>query len=449
MRSSSLQARLFRVQMVTVVAFILGAAVFGWRMTVVDQTIDRQFHLANQLRLLRHASDVADAMSTPVTDDERVVLRNILVEDLRRSGELDARVVVVIAAAERALQDLRGAGARLQALRPEIIALNRELDDRALAAEQAYRREMLWAAASWSLILLLPLVLALWPLRLSRSVIDGIHRLGRKVELGRRAGEPREIVIERGDEIGELGRAIDDTFAALRRREAEAGLARQLEVEQQRLADVVSLTGGIAHEVANPLSVIMANLDCIEMEHSPEIESIREGLQRIQDVLRDVTAFSGSDDGIDLVDVNSVVASAFRIVKLDDRNRGNRFAAELDPGLPAVAFRRPALALAAFSLLSLAAAALRDSRGALEVRTAARDGGVEVVIFGCRQEEPEGRSVGFLDIPDSGEYSTLRSLIRVMRVYGGDLVIGEMSNDARQFELRLPAAPLNGRARHG
>ncbi|MBX9634883.1 MAG: hypothetical protein K2X44_07860, partial [Magnetospirillum sp.] len=262
MNAPSLQARLARVQLITVLAFLLGATVFCYRMTTMDEIIEQHFAIAARV-------------------DE---------------------------AAERAVH--------MGASQAEVVHSWTQLRRTADEVERRYRSERTAAAIAWSVILALPLVMTFWPMQLSRSIVGAIGLLGRKVQAGLVAGDSASVKIERRDEIGILGAAIDDMFADLHRREAEARLAQHLEIEQERLTDMVSLTGGIAHEVANPLSVILANLDCIEGVDGhaclsfSELDRIREGLQRIQDLLREVTAFSAGDDGIGLVDVNAVASAA-------------------------------------------------------------------------------------------------------------------------------------------
>jgi signal transduction histidine kinase len=386
----SLEARLARVQLVTVLVFLLGAGVFSYRMTVMDQVIEQHFTVANLL------------------DD----------------------------AAERAVH--YGANQR------DTIETWTQLRHSADQIEKRYRAERTDAAIAWSAILVLPLVLVLWPLRLSRSVVGAIGLLGRKVQAGLLSGDSTQVRIERKDEVGVLGAAIDDMFADLHRRQAEARLARHLEIEQQRQADMISLTGGIAHEVANPLSVILANLDCIEGVEGhaclsfDELDRIREGLQRIQDVLREVTAFSAGDDGYGLVDVNAVALAALRMVKLDDRLRGNTFTADLDPGLPAIEFSKSATTLAVFSLLSLGAALLRDARGAVAVSSAADAQGVELRIMVASEAVGAGVASRIPSLSDLANHQTLQSLVRVMRTLGGELMLYTMESDALDIRLRFP-----------
>lgn len=396
--SRSLQGQLLRIQLAVVLLFLLGAALFGWRMTVLDQTIERHFDIAGRIRLLHSLELVAPPA---------------LISHGGLASGMQGRDLTNFA-------------------RSDISSMIRTLEDRAFATETDYRSQMTWVGLTWSVMLLMPLALAFWPLRFSRSVIEGIQHLSRRVEAGFAGVVASGTCRERKDEIGALGHAIDEMFADLRHREMEAGLSRQLRQEQQKLADVVSLVGGIAHEVANPLSVILANLDCLESSGAfPEIDNIREGLRRIQDLLGDVTAFSAGDDDAGLVNINEVAASAFRVVGLDDRLRSNRLLVDFDPLLPAVPFSRTVMTLATFSLMSLGAAMLGGGRGGIRVSSSLASGIAELRIRVSGAAETEALSAM---APVSEAHPTILALGRVIRGYGAELVLPRSGD----FRLRFP-----------
>lgn len=384
----SLQQKLLRIQLVMILLFLLGAALFGWRMTVLDQTIERHLDISERLHLLHNLEAV-----TP-------------------GGDLTAFA------------------------RSDIPTMIRALEERASATEKDYRSQMVWVASTWTVVLLMPLALAFWPLRFSRSVIEGIRQLGRKLELGHAGRDSAAVVLEREDEIAGLGREIDAMFAHLRRRETEASLSRQLRLEQRKLTDVISLVGGIAHEVANPLSVILANLDSLDSGGDfPETEKIREGLKRIQDLLRDVTAFSVGEDEVGLVNINEVAASAFRVVRLDDRLRSNTLEVELDPQIPAVSFSPTVMTLATFSLMSLGAAMLGGGKGGMRISSGSDRDAVELQIQ--VRGEPGGPCEAAL--ADGALHPTVEALSRVVRGYGGDLLLPRIGEFKLRFPLIVPA----------
>lgn len=428
MAAPSLQTKLLRMQLATMLLFAVGAAIFCWRMIVLDQAIEAHFDAGRQIAALRVADTLIEAVAAGRAA-EAETLRGRMRSAFAAVTEPNGRASAIVHAADKAAL-LSPGGA--EAIRAEAAQVTDLLQEELDAAEAAYRAQMVWAAFAWSVILVLPLAVGFFPLRLSAGVIAGIHQLGRKVELGRRQGDSRTVPILRQDEIGMLGRAIDETFDALRRQEAEAVLARQWRREQERLADMVNLTGGIAHEIANPLTVMLANLDQIE-ETIPQVAGIREGLERIQTVLRDVTAFTSGDEHHDTIDVNAVVGTVYRVLRLDDRLRNVQFGAQLDPGIPAVTFPRAVLTLSLFSTLSQACSLIRETKGTMVVGTR-RDGG-DVWIF-IRAHRADGDGNEWWNSIDSN--SSVNVTRRVLTSAGGDLVVRVEGGIVAELSLRIP-----------
>lgn len=441
MAKRSLQSKLLRIQQATMLLFVAGAVLFGWLMIAMDETIHTRFETVREIQVVRRAASLLDAVlagRAAETQGERVRMRT----EFQALTQPDGRTSAIIHAAEKALSDPTLPRASLLGVRGEIVKLLNALEDSALEVEAQYAVQRLRVAALWAVILVVPLGLAFFPLRLSAGVIAGIRQLAHKVGVGQETGDASHIVIDRDDEIGDLNRAIDDMFAALCRREQELAVARQLRTEQEKLSDVVSLTGGIAHEVANPLSVILANLDMMDDGSgrlTPEIASIREGLERIQELLRDVTAFASGEEQVDLIDVNGVVNGVFRMVRLDDRVRTAHFTTNLDASIPAVSFSRTALTLSLYSLISLAAAIIRETKGALMVSTLADTDGVTIAIWSSNRGIPCIKDPHVtLPLVGGEVLSTLSSMNRVLKGFGGTLNVLASDSDVREFRLHIP-----------
>lgn len=445
----SLQTHLLRLQLWTMLLFAAGAAVFCWRMIVLDQVIERQFDIGREIEVVLRTGDLVNAVTTGRLADADA-LRAKMRAGFQMLPSPDERTSGLIHIAERVLADPKVSQASIAVIQGEISDLLMDLGEKSANAEDEYRGQRLWVAFAWTLILALPLGLAFLPLRLSAGVISGIRQLSDKIKLGRDTGDSSKLVIDRADEIGTLGRAIDEMFTALLRREQEVSLARQLQAEQEKMGDMVSFTGGIAHEIANPLAVILANLDTLDCDNeaAPQIEGIRECLERIQVLLREVTSFASGDDHLDLVDVNGVVTSVFRIVRLDDRTRGCHFSSFLDPDIPAIRFSRPALMLSLFSLSSFGAEIIRDTKGAMIISTKLEPGHVSVSMWASRAADAEDAGDGYLRIAETESRSVLQSMHRVLRGFGGELAVSAMHDNVREYRVTLPLTAIEGTDGH-
>jgi len=112
------------------------------------------------------------------------------------------------------------------------------------------------------------------------------------------------LALERADELGRLGEALDGMAADLAeaRRRAEAEAAERLATLRQlrhaeRLATVGRLASGVAHEVGTPLNVVSARAKMIERGTGEEAlrrhaEVIREQADRMTRVIRQLLDFA-------------------------------------------------------------------------------------------------------------------------------------------------------------
>ena len=150
------------------------------------------------------------------------------------------------------------------------------------------------------------------PLSLPRFPVDELDRL---------AASLREADVTLRDHRHELEARIAEATAELRReleerRRAEAALARA-----QRLEAVGQLTGGIAHDFNNLLSVIIGNLELIELGATQESVRMRaraakNGAQRGARLVAALLAFARQQPlRPDVVDVNSLLVDFAPVLK--------------------------------------------------------------------------------------------------------------------------------------
>lgn len=109
---------------------------------------------------------------------------------------------------------------------------------------------------------------------------------------------------------------------------------RQTEAQlvfSDRMASLGQMAGGIAHEINNPLTAVVANLDLIARalkqmaEVSPalleQVADAIEGADRVREILRDLSAFAKADDARTVVDVIAVIESSLRLATHELKHR--------------------------------------------------------------------------------------------------------------------------------
>ncbi len=181
-----------------------------------------------------------------------------------------------------------------------------------------------------------------------------------------------------GQVVGALGVSTDVSD----RVRMEAQLARA-----ERLASVGLLAAGVAHEVNNPLSYVIGNLDLIEerigsapagaldrcrVELAEMLRDAREGAHRVRAIVRDLKVFSGERQRRrTAVDVRAALEGAIRIASNEIRHRA-RLSLEI-LSLPPALGDEGRLGQLFLNLLLNAAQAIVDGASETnEIRVAAR-----------------------------------------------------------------------------
>ena len=178
--------------------------------------------------------------------------------------------------------------------------------------------------------------------------------------------------------------------AAIRREQAQ--MREQLMISD-RMASLGILAAGVAHEINNPLSAVVGNLDLaltglgsLESTH-PEIEELSDIVaeirdahdagQRIRDVAKDLKLFARSDDeSLDRIDVRRVVESSLRMAQNEIRHRA-RLTTDLRD-VPPVAGNESRLGQVLLNLIVNAAQSITEGASA------------DNEIFVSAEEVPEG-----------------------------------------------------------
>jgi PAS domain S-box-containing protein len=118
------------------------------------------------------------------------------------------------------------------------------------------------------------------------------------------------------EEGGLVGRVLVVSRDVTERRAMLASLA-----EKERLASVGMLAASVAHEIMNPLTYVLANLDLVVGERSEDPErrakaaiEAREGARRMQQIVWDLRALGRAGGGeLFYVDARSVIEIALRL----------------------------------------------------------------------------------------------------------------------------------------
>jgi two-component system, NtrC family, sensor kinase len=292
------------------------------------------------------------------------------------------------------------------------------------------------------------------------------------------------------------------TLHALARSELEAHsalkAAQSRMVESEKLASLGFLVAGVAHEINNPLAFVSNNVAVLERDlrdmitliglyrlfERPEtathaslngqidlvseqldldytlnnlpqlIERTREGLRRIERIVKDLRLFARVDEGEwNEVDLNPGIESSVNMVQGYARKKGVRLVTDLAP-LPLVRCRAAKIHQVVVNLLMNGIEACHDD-GIVTIRTFADPDAdavrIDVADTGCGIE-PEIRERifdPFFTTKPIGEGTGLGLSISygIVQEHGGSIDVQSTPPDGACFLVRLPRQPDRFRSR--
>ena len=232
-------------------------------------------------------------------------------------------------------------------------------------------------------------------------------------------------------------------------------------MQSERLASVGQLAQGVAHEVNNPLSVIMSNLSLLlertREGDAPTDEEVAdvlgesiEGVRRIASTVEHLRDFArGARSGSVDLDLNDVVRAAVSIVDGQIRYRAHL---DLELGeLPAVRGDHGKLVQLVTNLLLNAAQAFDEShqeQNRIRLRTRVEDGTVRLVIrdngAGIPAAQLERIFEPFFTTKSSHSATGLGLAVSadIVRRHGGKITVKSREGLGSRFDVVLPTAPV-------
>jgi polar amino acid transport system substrate-binding protein len=217
------------------------------------------------------------------------------------------------------------------------------------------------------------------------------------------------------------------------------------------MAAIGQLAAGIAHELRNPLAIVMnALFDLRQQLGTPtpgvaeDLHIAEEEIERAQVIIRNLLEFSRTSGAeVEAIDVNDLLQRTVQLLQKYMQNNGVQVVTELE-NIPACAANSNAMRQILLNLLTNAVQAMPDG-GELRLRTgrAGRDRirlEVEDTGIGISAENLKNVFDPFYTTkaPGQGTGLGLSVVHSVVRRYGGDITVESTPGVGTTFRIELP-----------
>lgn len=258
-----------------------------------------------------------------------------------------------------------------------------------------------------------------------------------------------------GIEKMHLYRKLQEQVSCLRRALHELHQTQASLVQNEKLASIGQLAGGMAHEINNPLLIILGRAELLLMDADPsspnasDLEIIKSETQRIAGIVRNLLSFSRADKAgmPSMVEVNSIVERTLQLLETQESAGGVSTIRRLSADIPPVYAEKGEVQQVLMNIALNAYQAMNESGGKLIVETSQDDAGYVVIKvadtgpgipkqhlsrifdpFFTTKSETEGTGLGL---------SVSRGIVEK---YGGRIEVETRAGEGATFVVKLPAA---------
>jgi signal transduction histidine kinase len=381
------------------------------------------------------------ALRQAATDPEgRRLVDAIEAESVRLDGIFRARIVPAVLGGER--ESVQVEHDRAQLVVSRIQDLTRELVERFERAIRDFRREAERVQQRTLLILVAllvaaPVVAVLVSLAIGRSVTAPVAQLQAGAARIAEGDLDARIEVRGAPELEALARQWNDMTAALREHQDRL-------VESEKLAGIGRLAAGVAHEINNPLGVILGYAKLLrrraDADAAEDLQVIEEETLRAKEIVEGLLDLSrplpAGAERVDLRALTDDVVSRLRDARLLDEVEVSVDGAASAPGHP------DKIRQVLVNLVRNAAEAA-GAGGRVAVSVGQRDGNAEVAI------EDSGPGIDpavrgrlfepFFTTKPRGTGLGLAVSRAIAQAHGGELAADAAEGGGARFALRLPA----------
>lgn len=281
-----------------------------------------------------------------------------------------------------------------------------------------------------------------WAVHQSRKLARPLEALVAGTGEIMRGNLDHRLPVGSGDEIGHLALAFN-------RMAEELAAAQGHLVEKTRMATMGEMAAMVAHETRNPLGALSTCLQLVrrrmpaDSEDAELLDIMQAEVRRLTDITSDFLAFGRPRPlRIETVDLPELIGGLLTLLERDRQvTRGVRVRVAFDPAAGTIPADAAQFRQILWNLLLNAAQAL-DGDGELTVRTAARDGWVDVTVADTGPGIPAATLARIFDpfftTRTNGSGLGLAVVKRIVDEHGGRIQVESRAGAGTTVVVSLP-----------
>jgi two-component system NtrC family sensor kinase len=279
----------------------------------------------------------------------------------------------------------------------------------------------------------------------ARVFTDPINHMMAVIRLVKQGRLDERMEVDTGDELGELASAFNRMTKIIKtNREMEANLA-----QQGKMASLGVLSSGVAHEINNPLGVILGYAGYIEGKLAPDdpnykfIHEIKRESKRCKKIVQDLLSYARTPrPTLEETDINALLEQIVDFAANHTDMHHVTVVKEFNPGLPSIMVDGDQLRQVAINLILNSGAAMQ-SGGRLVVKTSLGEDGFVNLIFsdnggGIPDENLERIFEPFFTTKIKGTGLGLAITKQIVEQHQGQIVIKSEVGKGTTVTVKLP-----------
>jgi signal transduction histidine kinase len=307
---------------------------------------------------------------------------------------------------------------------------------------------------------------------LTRLIVRPIEHLTRAAERLREGRRAERVPAEGGRELVEMTAAfntmadevvahreeLEAKVAALEKLNRELGRAQEQVIRSAKLASVGQLAAGVAHEIGNPLTVMLGFFDVLDeveplaREAREYLRTMRQEAERVNRIIRDLLDYARANpEPVEAVAAGEVIDGTVKLLAPQKPFRAIEIQVTVPADLPPVRANRDRLRQVLVNLLLNAAEAIGERPGTVTIRAEAvpREDGRPAVRLLVGDSGP-GIPAHLVDSvfdpfvttkrPGTGTGLGLAVCLGIVEGLGGTIRASNQPGGGALFEVVLPTA---------